>query len=887
MSEKIYSEVVPLLSSGDSKVRKFAVEKMIRHIDTLDRKDLLQYFGASVDDDDEEVSKCARYGMSILFQRDNKSKLNLSGEMKTISSTLMFDKDEMKQIRRGAEIVLQASIEVLKEIALNESDVEMGSYAVRILGRFAFPGTLETIYGATKLDDRAVIAVKALSRYSQEEALFLLGKFLSRTHDDDMRCVILTAISNFQMVEALEVLGKHCTNPDASVRACVARGLGKHKSEQSGALLIKLLDDDDVEVAGNAIDSLAIIGFSRAATRLLQFTEKGVDKRLRSRATSALGFIREDIVLDDLKKLLDCPDHRIVSNAIESLSVYDLQRTEIISLIGPLLGHPNNRVRGNAIKYMYSVEPGKAVRELQQMLQSPVRLDRATGAYLAGEIGTVDVVKWLVTLVGTERETTVLSASLNALERLERPEIKPALHRLFKHPNATIRAQAVRVFSKVADSSGMRILDELLSGEKVQTVRSAIISAMGNLGDSGNFMLLVKHLQDMNERVVANTIESLDRVGSLEITPFISPFLKNKINRIRANTIVTLWKLGDLKVAEDLQEMLKSGKQDQMRSAFHILKNISDFLDPALLSERPLLLSSLKDKYRLRGKKHDVSVTEITSEFDEIFRMEEQYENEAEQTDLSQFFKCRLVDDIEGMKHAMSAMFESDPSSAFAHYLSRQLRVHDEKHSKNENLAVDERLAAGGKSSTTGKPVTTGNSASGENSVTNGSIALLRDRWKEHAFLPGIFDLLETARKKKNLKQFLQEYLAIFDVQLKLYAELMARADNLLEAGETASVQRIVKFMVECVPVKASLHTELGDVAYDVREHDLAFHHLLIQFVENPDDCESALKLCSSALHCGEKDLAATVLDSILQTKGVDSNINEKAKRIKVLIAGR
>jgi HEAT repeat protein len=854
VSERIYSEVVPLLSCGDAKVRKYAVEKMIRHIDTLGRKELLQYFGASVDDENEEVSKAAKYGMSILFHRDEQKKINFSGSMAVINpSVVVPGTDEMRQIRQAAESVLEPVIEKLKVMALDKADSEMGIYAVRMLGRFAFPGTLETLYGATKIEDRAIDSVHALSRFNPEEALFLLRKFLSRSSDEGMRCAILTAISNFQLPEIVEILGKHCNNPDSMVRACVARALGKWKSPEACTILVKMLDDEDVQVAGNAIDSLSIIGYEDAAVKVLEMTDRGFDKRLRSRATTALGFLKAPSVLEPLKLLLGSSDHRIVANALESLAFYELQRSEIITLVGPLLGHPSNRVRGNAIKYMYSVEPGRAVRELQILLQSPVRLDRATGAYLVGEIGTVDVAKWLVTLVSNERETTVLSAALNALEKLERSEIKPALNRLFKHPNATIRSQAVRVYSTVADRSGMRVLDDLLAAEKVQTVRSAIIAAMGNLGSSGNFMLLVKHLQDRNERVVANTIEALDRVGSLEITPFVSPFLKNSVNRIRANTIVTLWKLGDLKVAEDLFDMVSSGDSDSIRSAFHVLRNISDFLNPALLVERPLLLSSLRDKFRLRSRKKDVSVTEITNDFAEIFKIEEEYAEPTEKSDLSAVLASRAIDDKVEMKVALKNMLATNPASSIGNYLSKELIEDGGSNDLVNEKELNDRY---------------------------------REGWKEDSFLPGLFDLLESARKKKDLKLFLNEYLTIFQVQLKLYSTLMERAGNLLEAGETASVQRIVKFMVECVPVKNSLHSELGDVAYDVRDHDLAYQHLLANFVAVPEDCQSALKLCSAALHCGNRDLAETVVDILLQMENIDDSVVEKAKRLKQLIAG-
>ena len=63
MGEMLYSDIVPLLSNGDSKVRRYALEQMIRNIDRLEQKSLLSIFGNAVDDEDEDVSKAAPNGI--------------------------------------------------------------------------------------------------------------------------------------------------------------------------------------------------------------------------------------------------------------------------------------------------------------------------------------------------------------------------------------------------------------------------------------------------------------------------------------------------------------------------------------------------------------------------------------------------------------------------------------------------------------------------------------------------------------------------------------------------------------------------------------------------------------------------------------------------------
>ncbi len=849
MSERLYSDIVPLLSNGDPKVRRYALEQMITHIDRLEQKSLMNLFGNSADDDDEEVAKVAKYGLSILFQRDSSRGLSLSGAYKVpLSTANLPSEQDMREVRHAAESVLGDTIKELSNLALDRTSVEMGRYAVQILGRFAFSNSLETLYNATKLDDRADYAIRAIVNFEQEEVLFLLKKFLKRFDDVKTRSLILIALSNLHFPEVQEILEEHASSPSATVRAAVARSLGKWNNESSEKTLFALLSDPELDVVGRAIDSLAILGRKAAGPAIAALTTSEHDKRIRSRASTALGFIRNVDTIPALYRLLEDTDHRVAANAVDSLAFMDLQRADIIRNIGPLVSHPNNRVRANAILLLHRAEEGKAMTALHKMLQSPMRLERASAAYIVGEVGSIDAVRWLVTLINTELESAVLSAALNALEKLQRPEVRPALNRLFRHPNATIRSQAIRVFSKMADSAGMRQLESLLQGEKVQTVRSAIVSAMGNVCDSGNFMVLARLLQDRNDRVVANAIEALDRMGSLEVTPFLTPFLTHEVNRIRANTITALWKLGDLKAANSLYEMVASRSTDARRSAMHVLKQIAGFLQPALLAERPLLCSALKDKFRMRTRSQAGSVTEVSHQFQEIFRMEEEFTQAPTEPGVPSILRERALGDEGQMLKALTDTLTADPKAPFALYFAHE-NYPDEKKGRAESNEE------------------------------------LRKLWQEAAFLPGLLSLLEKSKAKKDLRSFLADYLALFEGQMKIYEQVLERCRNLLAADDNASVQQMVKFLVEKMPLQPNLHRELGELAFATREHDLAYDHYLRAYLRDKSDHDAALKLCSSALRRGDKALAASLVDILLGSPDVSDEIIEKAKRFKTIMA--
>lgn len=851
MSERLYSDIVPMLSSSDPKVRRFAIEELTRHAVRFDRAGLLELCGNAAGDEDEDVARAGRWGLACLHRVGAPSRTGaVTGRHHLPSGAPPPDETELLELRRAAQDALTDVLGDLQAMALDPGAVELGELAIRLLGRFAFHDSLETLYKATRVEGRTHAALRAIGSFDEEEVLFLMRKFLRRFEDLTARGIILKVLAGLRFPEAMDLMEQHAASPSPGVRAAVAQSLCRRPEDRAEALLLRLLDDPEPEVVLTAIDSLAILGRAGAAKAVARFTAAEHDKRLRSRATAALGFLGAAEAVPILFRLLEDTDARVVANAVDALRSLDPSREDVIRHVGPLVNHPNNRVRANAILSLQAVEEGRAMASLRAMLASPMRLDRASAAWVVGEVGTVDAVKWLVTLINTELEPTVLSAALNALERIERPEARPALTRLFSHPNAGIRAQAVRVFSKTADSSGMRQLEGLLSTEKVQTVRSAVVAAMGNLSDSGNFMVVTRLLQDRNERVVANAIESLDRMASLEVTPFLTPFLSHPNNRIRANAVVALWKLGDLKAVRELHAMLVSPASAARRSAMHALRQVADFLAPGLLAERPLLRSSLRDRFRQRARDGSVGVTEVSRQYQELFRMEDELADTRgpREGSVGRLLRERARGDRESYETALADALTADPRAPFALFMAR---------------------CQGG--------LQEGASAPGADD--------LRQVWTDARFAGGLQLMLERSKEQRDLTSVLGDYLALFEVHLAVYRDIVERSRNLLAAGDEGAVQGLVKFLVEKVPLQGRLHAEVGEAALAARDNEAAYDHLLRHVVGDGEDWAAMLKLCSAAVRRRDEALATAMLDVLLTTAGVPDEIRSTAERLRGLVA--
>jgi len=81
------------------------------------------------------------------------------------------------------------------------------------------------------------------------------------------------------------------------------------------------------------------------------------------------------------------------------------------------------------------------------------------------------------------------------------------------------------------------------------------------------------------------------------------------------------------------------------------------------------------------------------------------------------------------------------------------------------------------------------------------------------------------------------------------------------------------------------LHGEVGDVAFSIQEHDLAYEHLVKAYLQDEQDHEAALRLCSSALHGRRIALAEMIVTSLLGAADVPEDILDKARKFKELIS--
>ena len=106
-------------------------------------------------------------------------------------------------------------------------------------------------------------------------------------------------------------------------------------------------------------------------------------------------------------------DRRVVANSVEALE--STGREEMLGLVRIFAAHPNNRIRANAIKALWSMGDTRAASLLDAMLRSDDEMMRLSATWLLGEIDLVDRIDILLKLSKTDASERVRQKALMIL----------------------------------------------------------------------------------------------------------------------------------------------------------------------------------------------------------------------------------------------------------------------------------------------------------------------------------------------------------------------------------------------------------------------------------------------------------------------------------------
>ena len=136
------------------------------------------------------------------------------------------------------------------------------------------------------------------------------------------------------------------------------------------------------------------------------------------------------------------------------------------------------------------------------------------------------------------------------------------------------RMRALRVVHTLRMVERMRESIHRLANDQNTIVRSLAVSLLGSLPDPTTVRVLRTAINDPDERVQANAIEALDRLGVSERIPLTAPKLESRDGRVRANAVRSLLRAERHEAGETLLAMLGDTSRGHRLSALWVVDRL-------------------------------------------------------------------------------------------------------------------------------------------------------------------------------------------------------------------------------------------------------------------------------------------------------------------------
>ncbi|MBI4871728.1 MAG: HEAT repeat domain-containing protein, partial [Candidatus Riflebacteria bacterium] len=754
---------------------------------------------------------------------------------------------------------------------------------VSALGSLRHPGSLPILEQLARGPIPINGAASALARYNEPHAEAVVLE-IAGNRDCQNRAAALLELGQVRSVDPLSTLEAAIKDPAAEVRKAAATALGGHPKDRSVELLVGRLSDGEESVVLAALGALARLRNAAALGPIIQRVRAQTTPRVRASSAIALARLESRESQEVLMKLLADKDDRVRANAVEALGHYSLSYDWAMRIFPPLLKDEHHRVRGNAALAVFRFNQQMALDTIKRMFDSSNKNMRAAAAYCASQVQNKETANWLATLVLTELDTDVISSALRALERFNRKEVLDTFLKVTKHNKAEVRTLAVAIVGNIGTPAHVGFLITMFKTEKEPTARSAIVSALAKLAGVEGLNFLPQYLSDPDERVVANAIDGLNRSGNLEVISYLKPLLKHANNRIRANTVLALWNLGDTKALAELQKMLDSPDPAFTDSAIYVMGAIGDSLRLVDLESHPMLPIALRDYYKRvveRGEGLRVApigptgsaktgepelVTErlaspappapapvgpeptASAEFLDVIETADmtpalgtvtQRVNEEEELERILMQQGQESESLRKHLQMFTTLYSKNP---FAQYLTLQTATDGDEPLGDKLMAPFER--------------------------------------GESDFLPPLFLLARTFRKRGEVERSLATYLRIFRKELELLEQMVDFGLQELGNNNSTPASTVMKTISAIIGLKPDLHALLGDFYLSEKAYDPAYRHFYMAHVAEPADVSVALKL---AFLCGKtkrKGLGREICHHIVKREGPESENSKKARKI-------
>ncbi|MBI4863401.1 MAG: HEAT repeat domain-containing protein [Candidatus Riflebacteria bacterium] len=319
-----------------------------------------------------------------------------------------------------ARLRIARAADHLVKLARNSDSVKVRATVAGALARVQAPATFD--YLQLLLDDPdprvKANAVESLSFYklTSDQALRIFVPGL-RSEIPRLRGNSVLGLFKHRYSQAMDSLRQMFKSPDRMMRRAAAycagqilnadtaqlvttlvlteqtpevlkagmNALQRYSRRESVDVFMRMTTHPRVEVRITAMQLLGTIGGPAQVRELNGLFRKETAPKVRAAIVSALGLLAGPTAVTVLGPYLQDPDDRVVANACEAL--HEANNIEAVGNLKPLIHHRSRRVRANAVTALFSLGDVKVIVELLKMLESKDQKDQASGLWALGAIG--------------------------------------------------------------------------------------------------------------------------------------------------------------------------------------------------------------------------------------------------------------------------------------------------------------------------------------------------------------------------------------------------------------------------------------------------------------------------------------------------------------------
>ena len=306
-------------------------------------------------------------------------------------------------------------------------------------------------------------------------------------------------------------------------------------------VLLELLDRNSREIQEAAADALRVINPGEHAPRIADRIDK-TDGRTQAALLRCLSLTRDSRYAEKARSLVQSRNPNVQRAAIRALAILDPDGARGLLLLK--LNSDDSKVVRAAIHSVGSSRDPEIIRALERIVFEAKDESNANQAIYT--LSGLDSDRFTeIILFGLKHKSDSIrnAAAVNA-HRAKQGRVVKALEKALKDKHPGVCANAASSLAWMGIKGHEPEMRELLSSGNAYT-RGVVASALGRLGDTESFEMIVQLLDDPDRGVQGRALHALGNLGMKGAEEKIRPKLQSKEEWIWSAAAFALARMGD------------------------------------------------------------------------------------------------------------------------------------------------------------------------------------------------------------------------------------------------------------------------------------------------------------------------------------------------------